>query len=129
MHKKVIVFRPVDGIYFGDSLLNDDSWILSSFLTDDVGSRGLTFKNFIQDYNRKRTSSNFSRLIKEGDDILIGCQLDNPYENCIRMSQKEFISILDQWDNLIKQRPEEIIVYEEGDTYRLEGHGFPDTKR
>lgn len=124
---KIAKFRLINGTYLDSELLGENTWILSSFLTDEVGPFGAEIKDFINNPKKESRGSNYCFAEKEGADMLIACLFDeDPYENCIRMSQKEFVSIIDQWDNLIKQRPEEIIVYKEGDTYRLEGHGFPE---
>lgn len=124
---KIIVFRLVDDIYLGKELCEENTWILSGFLRDDAGPHEILFKDFIGNFNEQRCGGNFSWLEKDGDSVLIGCGwAENPYENYVIMPQKEFLSILNQWGQLIRQDPREIIMYKEGESYRLEGHGFPD---
>ena len=124
---KIAKFKLERGIYFGDQWFTGNAWVLTGFFTSDVGSSVESFVKFIQNIDEDGTSSNYCFLEKEDDDVIIGCQFDeDPYENGIRMSQKEFLSMLNQWRELVKQKPQEIIVYKEGESYRLEGHGFPD---
>lgn len=124
---KIIAFRLCEGDYLGYKLLDDKAEILIQFFLSDVGPYGESFIEFINDVDYHQTTRNYTCVAKEGNDVLIGCQFDDyPYEDCFRISQKEFLSMLDQWRKLVKQKPQEIIVYKEGESYRLEGRGFPD---
>lgn len=124
---KIILFKLINRIYLGDALFGYNTFILSNFLTDDVGPYGESFVRFIEDTSDEETIRNYSCVMKEDGDVLIGCQFDrDPYANCIRMSQKKFLSMLGQWGKPIREKPQEIMVFKEGESYRLEGHGFPD---
>ena len=120
---KIAQFKLFDRIYLSNGPSKDDFWILSGFLTDDVGggNGAETFKDFINDPNSIETGSNYTTMEKDGDDIRIACQFDRDYEPHIRMSQKELLSILDQWQALVKLRPKEIIIFKRDESYILEG--------
>lgn len=119
---EIILFKLVGRAYLGHELFDDKYCTLMEFLSSDVGAYGEVFKKFVNDSNEVETSSNYCCLVKESDHVFIGCQLDeSPYEDCIGMSYAEFVSILDQWGKLVDAELPEIVVFKEGDSYRLEG--------
>ncbi|HEV2601449.1 MAG TPA: hypothetical protein VGT41_04060 [Candidatus Babeliales bacterium] len=119
---KIAQFKLHDRIYLSNGPSKDDFWILAGFLTDDVGScPSPSYKKFINDPNWTETGSNYTMMEKEGDDVRIACQFDRDFEPHIKMSQKELLSILDQWEALVKLGPKEIIIFKRGESYILEG--------
>ncbi|HEV2601516.1 MAG TPA: hypothetical protein VGT41_04405 [Candidatus Babeliales bacterium] len=119
---KIVKFKLINDIYLSAEPSKGDFWILSGFLTDDVRGGGVpSYREFINNPNEIETGGNYMMLEKQGNDMLLGCQYDDDFEPCIKMPQKELLSILDQWEVLVKLRPQEIIIFKRGDSYILEG--------
>ncbi|HEV2601515.1 MAG TPA: hypothetical protein VGT41_04400 [Candidatus Babeliales bacterium] len=114
-----------DKVYICENSSGGDFWILAGFLTSDVGGGASSYREFINNPNQIETSSNYTMMEKEGDELLLACQFDYDFEPCIKMSQKEMLSILDQWQELVKLRPQEIIIFKRDDSYILEGRNAP----
>lgn len=123
---KIAVFKLYDRTYHSEESYGN-FWILTGFLTDDVNWYSLPlFKEFINNPHEIQTGGNYSIMEKEGDDILIGCVFDDMlFDPCIKMPQKELLSILHQWEELVKLRPAEIIIHKRGESYILEGRDAP----
>lgn len=130
MSMQIAVFELSHRFYRGTVLLDENNAILVGFLSDDVGWIGAPrYKIFLEDPLVRDIGGNYSCFKKVGTDIYIGCVFDdNPYEDYIKIKQKNLILLLDQWDKLINQEPAEIFLFQEGDSYWLEGKGFPDQK-
>ncbi|HEV2601514.1 MAG TPA: hypothetical protein VGT41_04395 [Candidatus Babeliales bacterium] len=124
---KIIRLKFSDGIYLPAEQSYGDFGILAGFLTDDACSYSTPlYRQFIYDSNRTETGGNYSIIEKENNNVLIGCVFDDdPFEPAIKMTQQQFLSILDQWEELIKLRPKEIIIFKRGDSYILEGRNTP----
>ncbi|HEV2601221.1 MAG TPA: hypothetical protein VGT41_02900 [Candidatus Babeliales bacterium] len=116
----------IEGTYLSSGPSKENFWILEGFLTDDVSSYSIPFyREFLNDPNQIKTGGNYSVIEKEGDDVLIGCEFEPIlFEPCIQMPQKELLSILDQWEALVKLRPAEIIIFKKNDSYILEGRNL-----
>ncbi len=103
---------------------NIEMCLLGNFLSSDVCSNASSFKDwFYSDY--ETTGSNITYLEKEGDEIWLSDFLseeDPPLHYC-KLTRKQFIYILDTWEKLYKQSPEEIIITKDGDTIKMEGKG------
>lgn len=122
---KIIVLRlGADENYSEEILFGDDSWFLSMFLNEDLGSSQEFFKNFINDPVLISCDKNSMWVHKKGDSVLIGYDWAKDFydANYITIPQREFVSIIDQWTMIKKRRPLEIAIYRKGDIYTVEGH-------
>ncbi|HEV2600792.1 MAG TPA: hypothetical protein VGT41_00705 [Candidatus Babeliales bacterium] len=123
---KIARLKLSDGSYFPAEQSKDNFWILAGFLTDDVSwYETSSYREFINNPHEIETGGNYIMLEKEGNDVLLACQYDDDFEPYIKMSQQEFLSILDQWEALVKLRPAEIIIFKKNDSYILEGRNAP----
>lgn len=122
---EIVKIRLSEGYYHAEEPIEDNAYALSCFFTDDVGPSGDSYIRFINSNDCNELSSNYTCFAKVGSDILIGCQFDkDPYEDCIKMSQKNCVSMIEQWQELREQDCEEIVIIREGELYKLEGREF-----
>ena len=95
---------------------------LNYFLDDCYGAIN-SFKKWINDPAIERFGGNVTSLEKEGDKIIITLEfVDNEkkYENAFKTTIEELIRIMDHWEELNKQMPEEIIITQYDNTVILE---------
>jgi hypothetical protein len=100
------------------------SVFFSYFLTDDVGLQVQNWKDLINDPKRDGTSSNISFLEKEGENVIVGYLFapeNDPYKNSTKLSKQNLLEVLDQWEKLCKEKPQEIWIFEENGKVWLEG--------
>jgi hypothetical protein len=95
---------------------------LGNFLTDDVGCFWPGWKKWALDPTQDSTTSNYARLIKEENYILIGDQYSEepdlgPY---LKITIEEFIKVLDQWEQLCKNPPKEVLITRENSEIKME---------
>lgn len=103
---------------------NEPLTTIASFLTDDVGQRVQNWKNWINNPQHDDTSSNISYLEKEGDNIVVGYLFapdDDPYKYSVTLSKQNLLETLEQWEQLCKEKPQEIWIFEENGRVWLEG--------
>ena len=90
--------------------------ILSTFLTNDVVNDENSFKEWIYS-DREDTGSNASWLSKfDNDEIHISNILaEGTHYPVFVTTKKQLLSIIEQWVNLYKQQPDEIIISQHDD--------------
>lgn len=98
--------------------------ILSLFLLVDVEHKSLVdcYRDWILNQQYEDTAGNITFIEKENDKITIGkLFVDDPYEVVFETTQEQFLKILDQWEELCKSKPKEIIIKKEGGIITLTG--------
>ena len=104
---------------------HQDMFLLSMFLTDDVGpgSGPDNWIEWIKDPIDESTGSNFCSLEKEGDFIILGCDLYAPEENCgpipFKIPKAQLVYILEQWKQVRLYRPSEVIIRRQNNVYEI----------
>jgi hypothetical protein len=96
---------------------------IAFFLTDDAGHHSNSFKEWALNPDVDFTASNYARLLKEENYILIGDQYSEepdlgPY---LKITIEEFIKILDQWEQFCKNPPNEVLITRENNEIKMEG--------
>lgn len=111
-----------DNHYFIEKWNSSQMEMLGSFLQSDAGSRIYNWIDWLKNTRYKDTSSNFSFLEKEGNNIVIGCQFsEDPYEWTFESSIDDLVYILEEWQKLCSAKKREIIITRENGTFTLEG--------
>ncbi len=98
--------------------------ILAFFLRSDVQYNGSeSWKRLISNLkDDESTGGNISFLDRIGDKIIIGNSLDEDrYAFTYEITIKNLLEVLDQWEQLCKERPEEVWIFEEEGKVWLEG--------
>ena len=110
--------------YLPDTIKGDNLAILCFFLLDDVGYYAINmFRGWLDDPCSNQNSSNYSYQQKKIRHIVIANILswaeskDEIFETTI----DELHGILNQWEKLLKQKPNTIIIHKENDTIILKG--------
>lgn len=77
----------------------------------------------LEDSDEVTSGGNISYLYKENDFVFIGDLYSEEEDGgpFLKMSVENFVKILDQWDELYKTKPKEILIIQEDDVVRLEG--------
>jgi hypothetical protein len=108
--------------------INIEGDILTNFLTTDVGSRALSWIDWLNDPEDKLASANLTILAKDPDcpeDILIGDIFDDgPFDEVPHfvIKKNNLIELLRKWDELYKQEVSYIILTIDDDQYvHIEG--------
>lgn len=128
MNQKSIKFKHGLMSYNAQKTTSAHLEMLGAFLASDVvGPWGAhVFKEWIFDDTSEDISGNLNFLEKENDRIIISSHFsDNPYEWTFECTKEQLAHILDRWAELVPLQPKEIIIIEDGDSYIVEGHGFP----
>lgn len=96
--------------------------ILGNFLTSDLNSGAASFKKLILS-NQDETAGNFSWLTNKDNKIRIGFlyEDEDPTAPVFEISKEQFIKLLDEWEKLYKEQPQEIIITYENGIINLEG--------
>ena len=94
-------------------------WTLAYLLRTDVGSDTKSIYDFLEDDKLIAFCGNVSYIEKEGIDLIIDLEwhdYDDKCPNKIIISKENFLNILDQWEEVYSQKPDEIIIqqYENG---------------
>ncbi len=100
---------------------NSKMEILGLFLTNEVDDTTF-WKDWINNPAYEDTTGNLMFVDKKNNKIIIGhLYTEDWYETVFETTKKQFLEILDRWEELCKQRPREIIITKEGDKVTLEG--------
>src|SRR5579871_6225189 len=96
--------------------------ILGDFLTDDVGNRPSSFREWLFDHSTSYASSNATCLAKEGGYVLLSdlySEEEDPTE--LKMTNAQFLKLLDDWEEkVIKVKPKEVVIKYENDKFVFE---------
>jgi len=109
--------------------------ILADWFLHDVSDRTTSWLEWLKDENYYETDSNATWLEKQHSangekEIVFGCithMMQNtkkgiytPKENEIaRLSMKNVLELLNSWDQLLKTRPDKIMIIEENGVYKM----------
>ena len=97
---------------------------ISIFLTSDVQYNGSkSWKRLINSLkDDESTGGNISFLDRVGENIIIGDSLaEDRYAITYTITIKNLLEVLDQWEQLCKEKPQEIWIFEENGKVWLEG--------
>ena len=124
-----ILNRTAHGTYtpkddYQEEAKNEPLWALSACLTDDIGSHSIDdyieWCNTTDDDDHDRTYGNISYRHTRNDKVVIG---DWTSEECgdkgfeIELTRENFLTIMEQWRKLMKERPDEIVITMDDDGY------------
>jgi hypothetical protein len=98
--------------------------ILDYFLASDVRSNNSTFyKEWALDKNTQYTGGNITALEKEDGYVLISdlYPIDEEEKNptIVKMTEAQFVQLLEDWEKVYKTKPQEIMIIYENDTYTI----------
>lgn len=107
-----INFKKMNNIYSLMETKYIEENILGLFLSSDVGSDALNWIKWINETKQPFTSSNASWLEIEDNLIYIGdlCMEEKEDEPCFSISKEKFIKMLEDWDAITKQKPNQIFL-------------------
>jgi hypothetical protein len=110
------------GNYTARSDTTIEMCILGKFLASDVRSSALSFKEWLLDETQTFTGGNITNIEKEGNDVLLNDQYSEqpdggPY---FRIPKREFINLLDEWEKICKEKPQEVLVEWDGKCFVVE---------
>jgi len=110
--KKYLKLRK-SGKRYEDVESNDAALITLYYFLDDCCRCISTFKELINDPTQEGGGGNATFWEREGNKIIITLQWrddENPYKDAFEATIEELNCILDQWEELLKKMPEEIIM-------------------
>jgi|GEM_PF-632655 hypothetical protein len=110
--------------YYGVKDASNDTmlWFLVDFLTDDVGYDGVSsWKNWLKNPDYDSTVSNATRVKKDGNIVLLYDASEKFTDSHLTISQENLLNILDQWEKVYAEQPNEIVIYKEADDFIIEG--------
>jgi len=96
--------------------------ILGRFLTDDVRSNPLSFKEYALNDWEIYTSSNTTSLEKQNSYILLNdLYSEEEIPTTLKMTHDQFIKLLDDWEKKVcKLEPKEVIIKHENGKFIIE---------
>lgn len=93
-------------------------FILGMFLLDDVKCSGNNFfREWVNDDRYMGGGGNYSSLEKKGDNIIIMEEWAEEGDPFLEMPRQSFIHILDEWEKVCKEKPQEVLITREGDRF------------
>lgn len=110
--------------YLPDTIKDDNLAILCFFLLDDVGYYAINmFRGWLDDPCSNQNSSNYSYQQKKLTHIVIAHILSwaESKNEVFETTIDELHVILNQWEKLLKQKPNKIIITKENDRIILKG--------
>jgi len=116
---KMVIISLIENFY--DSYKSNSYYLsyLATFLRRDVGCiryvKSFSLKEWINDPKLIEVSYGESDLEKDADNIIITTSYLYDEDYFLAISKKQLLFVLDQWMNLIKQRPKEIIITQDDD--------------
>lgn len=119
-----IIWNKKNSVYLPEKLTEDNLAILCFFLLDDVEYHAINIlRGWIDDPCSTQNSSNYSYQKKNGDKIQINSLMNwgQAKEEIFESTADELHAILNRWEKLCKQRPNEIIITKDNDRITLEG--------
>lgn len=120
---KIIWNKRISG-YLPDTVQGNNLAILCFFLLDDVGYYAINiFRGWLDDLFSNQNSSNYSYQQKIKNRIIISNIFndDESKEETFETTIDELHIILNHWEELLKQKPDKIIITKENDTIILKG--------
>jgi len=108
--------------YSSGDFNSDEMAILGSFLTTDYDLFGMdTLIKWAKAPNRCYTNANISYLEKENGTVSIGSLYKKEPIITFDLSVKQFVELIESWEGLTEQKPQEIIIARDNDKIKLEG--------
>lgn len=116
-----LLLSPNHDIYLFRGASNEEMGIFGLFLTDEVVNDVSYYKEWFFDDKKKCIDGNIISLDKEDNYIL----LENMYSNeeiptILKMTRQQFLKVLDDWEEIIKLKPKEVIIKHENDEFVIE---------
>jgi len=110
------------GYYSSKKASNIEMEILGRFLTDDVRSNPLSFKEYALNDWEIYTSSNTTSLEKQNSYILLNdLYSEEEIPTTLKMTHDQFIKLLDDWEKKVcKLEPKEVIIKHENGKFIIE---------
>lgn len=114
------------------STTNEALYVITEWFRSDVVRNFDSWRELLMstDKDKQEAESNATWLEKHGDQLTLTAITDiltyeyegNPIPDGYRihMSIKNAIELINSWEELLKTRPEQIIIYEENGVYRME---------
>ncbi len=126
-----VIIKKIDNTYIPISASNKSLYTVVEWFRDDVGRNFDLWRKWLNniDENMQEVESNATWLEKyDGQvtltaitDIIIYGREGNPIPEGYRihMSIENAIELINSWEELLKTKPEQIMIYEEGGIYRM----------
>ena len=126
-----VTIKRFDGIYIPISTSNQSLYTVVEWFRDDVGRRFNLWREWLNntDENMQVAEANATWLEKHDGQLILTAIADImiygsenkpiPEEYRICMSIENAIELINSWEELLKTKPEQIMIYEEGGIYRM----------
>lgn len=130
--RKIYLKRDPENTYHTTQADTADDWVLGIFLSEEVGSSTKPFKEFIFEINGSKSSDRiWYENVSEDQYIIIGYLCDEnespegsfitlTEESSTILSYQNYLKMLNQWEDLYQQKPDEIIIAIDDDFINLE---------
>jgi hypothetical protein len=117
---KIVLFE--NKHYWCDESDTQEMWILGRFLGDDVGCRKSGFKEWADKETTEYIGGNITDLERHGDYIIlsetyVGPKNPGPF---LKVPKQEFIRLLDEWEKICKEKPQEVLITFDGKCFTIE---------
>jgi hypothetical protein len=94
--------------------------ILGIFLATDVGCYSPWFHEWALDDNQTDTGANYTSLEKEKNYIVLSEDASVGRGPFYYFHKDEFVKLLEQWEQVCKKKPKEVIITMENETFNIE---------
>ena len=111
---KIIIYKREGYYWSGNSTPQLET--LAEFFTSDVTSGARGWIDFVSDSKFVITTSNVSSVENDQGNIIVGDLLHDDDEirvDTTTMPLEAFVAMLERWEELYKQKPDEIIIKED----------------
>ena len=127
-----VVIKQFDGMYIPISTTDESLYVITEWFRSDVVKSFDSWREWLNDSSEdmQAAESNATWLEKHGDQLTLTAITDiltyeyegNPIPEGYRihMSIQNAIQLIDSWEELLKTKPEQIMIYEENGVYRME---------
>lgn len=119
MKQSIRFYKTEDGFYELEETENQNLLIIAFFLLHDASENEELYKNWTESIEETFDGGTLTFVTKNAQDqITINCILDEDDEFeplQVTLSQKNFLQLLQSWEEITQTEPEEIII-EENDT-------------
>ncbi|NBV40362.1 hypothetical protein EBR77_00795 [bacterium] len=123
MKNSIRFYKTDDGFYELEETNNQNLLIIAFFLLHDASENEELYKNWTESIEETFDGGTLTFVTKNTDGhVTINCILDEDDEFeplTVTLSQKNFLDILQSWEDITQAEPEEIIIEEEDSIFSL----------
>jgi hypothetical protein len=126
-----VTIKRFDGMYIPISTTNEALYVITEWFRSDVVKNFDSWREWLRSIgeDKREAESNATWLEKHGDQLTLTAITDiltyeyqgNPIPEGYRihMSIENAIELINSWEELLKTKPEQIMIYEENGIYRM----------